>query len=284
MSYSPAPPPQGPSAAPPSAYAPLPYASPPQPPRSRNVVGIIALVIAAVGFVLACVPGALIVGWVLLPVGFVMGIVAVCLSGKVKWQGIAAIIVSVVGTIVGVVVFFAVVASSFTNAFGGGDVQISDDPAVVEGGTAEEPAGDEVGTRENPAALGATIEAEEWTVVVNAVTPDATDAVLAESSYMEDPDTGHAYMQIDYTVTYTGDDTEGSMPAFVTIDYVSADGVTFDGLDKIVMGPDEMDTLTTLYNGGSVTGNAYLQVPSPADGVLAVTPGMFADTVFVAID
>jgi hypothetical protein len=37
------------------------------------------------------------------------------------------------------------------------------------------------------------------------------------------------------------------------------------------------------YSGASVTGNTALQVPSPADGVIAVRPGVIADKVFVAI-
>lgn len=284
MTYSPAPD-QGAPITQQPPHTSLPYAQPPAPKKARNVVGIIALIVAAVGFLFACIPGALIVGWVLLPVGFVLGIVAVCLSGKVKWQGIAAIIVSVVGTVVGVIVFFAVVAASFSSAFGGTEVEISDGPAIVEG---EEPAAEEptaeVGSRENPAALGATIEGDEWTVVINSVTPDATNAVLEENSFNDKPDADHTYMQINYTVTYTGDDAEGGMPAFVQLAYVTAAGVTVDGLDKIVVGPDEMDTMTTLYEGATITGNRFLQVPAPADGVIAVTPGMIADTIFVAID
>ncbi len=44
-----------------------------------------------------------------------------------------------------------------------------------------------------------------------------------------------------------------------------------------------MDTMSTLYTGASATGNKAIQVPSPADGVIAVRPGMVADKVFVAI-
>ncbi len=76
-------------------------------PTERNVVGIIALIAGILGFIFACIPpGALIVGWVLLPVAFVLGVVGVCLSGKDKGTSIAAICLSIVGVIVGVVVFF----------------------------------------------------------------------------------------------------------------------------------------------------------------------------------
>lgn len=277
------------AAQPPAESVPQPpiNTAPPAPaaPQNRNVLGIIALVAAIVGFIFACIPGALVVGWVLLPIAFILGIVSLFMKDKVKWQGITAIIVSAVGTIVGFIVFFAVVAAAFNTAFDS-DVKVNDKPAAVEDGGAaavdDEPAGAETGTRENPAPLGSEIEGKDWTVVINSVNLDATDAVLKENQFNDKPDAGHVYIGVNYTVTYTGNDADGGTPAWVTMEYVSADGVSFDGLEKIIMGPDEMDTLKTLYNGASLTGNRYLQVPTPVDGVIAVSPGMIADKVFVA--
>src|SRR6478752_7679108 len=40
----------------------------PAEPKQRNVLGIVALAVAVVGFIFACLPGALIIGWVLLPI------------------------------------------------------------------------------------------------------------------------------------------------------------------------------------------------------------------------
>lgn len=121
-------------------------------------------------------------------------------------------------------------------------------------------------------------------MVINSVTPDATDAVVAASPINEAPDAGTVYMLINDTATYTGDDPDGGIPAFVSLNYVTAEGVTVDSLDKIVVAPDDIDTMSTLYDGASVTGNTAVQVPTPVDGVLAVTAGMFADKVFVAIE
>src|SRR5690606_31885628 len=86
------------------------------PSRKPHVLGIVALVVAAIGFVFACIPGALIVGWVLLPIAFILSLVALFLKGA-KWPAITGLILSVVGTIVGVVVFVTVVSTSFTEAF-----------------------------------------------------------------------------------------------------------------------------------------------------------------------
>ncbi|OIJ35165.1 hypothetical protein BK826_08845 [Rothia kristinae] len=110
-----------------AGYPQAPYGAPQVAPQSkaRNVVGIIAMVCAILGTILACIPGILALGWILLPVGFIMGIVAVCLKGKVKWQGITAIIVSVVGTLIGFLVFFLVFANAVNDAIQDSDTSPS---------------------------------------------------------------------------------------------------------------------------------------------------------------
>jgi hypothetical protein len=69
------------------------------------------------------------------------------------------------------------------------------------------------------------------------------------------------------------------------VSYVSADGVTIDSSDSLAVAPDAIDISTTLYNGGSVSGNVALSVPSATarDGVLAVEPGLVSDKTFVAV-
>jgi hypothetical protein len=94
--------------APPSATTTMPGAPgrPPEPGK-MNVLGVVALIIAAVGFVLACIPFVQVVGFVLLPVAFVLAIVALFLPGG-KWPAITGLIVSVLGAIAGAVVFAVV--------------------------------------------------------------------------------------------------------------------------------------------------------------------------------
>lgn len=253
----------------------------------KNVLGLVAMGIAIVGFIFACVPGALIIGWILLPIAFILGIVAIFMKGA-KWAAITAIIVSVVGTVVGVIVFFAVVATSFNSAFSNGETKIGDavtseQQSVEAEETAEDSAA--VGTRENPVPLGTEVSNDEWKVTVNSVTQGApaADAVAGANSFNDTADAGSEYIIINYTVTYIGDDADGQMPAFVGLDYVTAGGVTVNSTEKLVVAPDALDSLSTLYNGGTATGNTALQVPSPVDGVLVVRPGMFGDKVFVAL-
>src|SRR5690554_1611410 len=74
----------------------------------KNTIGLVALIASIVGFIFACIPGALIVGWILLPISFILAIVALAQKGKKKGMGVTALILSVVGTIVGMIVFFVV--------------------------------------------------------------------------------------------------------------------------------------------------------------------------------
>ena len=279
--------PQQPVYAPPAGYDPAAQV-PGSPKGGKNVLGLIAMILAILGLVLACIPGVLILGWILLPISFILGIVAVFLKGT-KWQAITAIIVSVVGTIVAAIVFFAVIATSFNNAFSSGETTVGESSetqseSATDDSTSEQ-AGAEVGTRENPAALGSEISSDEWKVTINSVTSGAAaaDAIAAANQFNEPADAGTEFIVINYSATYIGDDAEGQMPAFVGVEYVTAAGATVDPTDKFVVAPDEIDSMSTLYNGATATGNTAIQVPSPVDGLLAIRPGMLADTVFVAI-
>ncbi len=156
--------------------------------------------------------------------------------------------------------------------------------APVEQGAQEEPAA-AAGTRANPNPIGSVIEADEWTVTVNSVTLGANDAIAAENPFNDAPADGMEYILVNATITYTGSDEQGAMPAFVGFEYVTADGATTDSLSSLAVAPDALDSLSPLYNGGTVTGNVVLVAPagSAGEGVIAVRPGMINDKVFVAV-
>ncbi|MFF2245911.1 hypothetical protein ACFVTM_17220 [Arthrobacter sp. NPDC058130] len=255
--------------------------------KPLNVLGLIALITAALGFIFACVPGALIVGWVLLPIAFVLALVSLFLKDKAKWMGITALIVSIVGTIVGFAVFFSVVASSVDNAFGSGDTKVvqPSSNAGATGGAADAKPAAKAGTRENPYPIGSVIESKDWRVVINSVTLAATDAVVAANQFNKPPTAGSEYILVNYSATYIGDDANGQMPAFVSIDYVTADGKTVNDLDNHAVAPKPIDSVSTLYKNATATGNEAIEVPAATagQGVLAVRPGMLGDKVFVAV-
>ena len=265
-----------------------PYPGTPAPPsKQRNTLGLIAIIVAVLGFIFACIPGVLIVGWVLLPIAFILGIVGVCQSGKTKGTSIAAIIVAVVGTVVGFVVFFTVVSDAVEDSFGSGDVSVATPAApgqVTDSDAADQDTTADQGTRTNPYPLGSVITDGDWQVTVNSVTPDANDAVDAENQFNDPPPAGSQYLLANVTITYTGTDPQGAIP-FTTVRYVTAEGNTVNSYDSGVVTPDALDTLSPLFQGASTTGNLAFAVPtaSATQGTLAVEPTMLADKIFVAV-
>ena len=256
--------------------------------KGRNTVGIVALVMAVIGVIFACLPGALIVGWILLPISFIVGLVGLFRRGEAVWPAVTAVIVSVVGTIIGVFVFLMVVGSAVDEAISSASAVSASpapDGALSNSGGSAAADSAQGKSRENPYPLRTEISSKDWKVVINSVTFNANDAVAAANQFNEPPAEGKEYVLINYTATYIGNDPAGETPAFVLVDFVTADGVTIDGADSIAAAPDAIDSLTVLYKGASVSGNVVRAVPSAnaQDGVLAVTPGLLADKVFVAV-
>jgi len=291
---SPTPPPQVPPhqmpPAPPAGGHPGTPGTPGTPERKKNTVGLIAVITAVLGFVFACIPGALIVGWILLPISFILGIVGLFMAGKRKGTSIAAVIIAIIGTIVGFVVFFSVVSDAVDDAFGGGDVSVS---TPADSGAANAGAGDsgsdssgaaDEGTRKNPYPLGSTITDGDWQVTVNSVTLNADDAVAAENSFNDAAPAGSQYLLANVTVTYTGSSPQGESP-YSTFSYVTVDGNTVNTWDFSAVIPDELDSTSPLYDGASTTGNVEFVVPSAtaAQGTLAVQVTPFGDKIFVAV-
>lgn len=262
--------------------APGQYQHPAQPTKRRNIVGVIALATAVLGFIFGCIPGALIVGWVLLPIAFILGIVGLFMSNRSKGTSIAAVIVSIVGTIVSAVVFLTLVGDAFDDAFNT-DTEVSiSDTGTPEGAPAgPEPAdrGSEVGSRDNPARIGATITSGDWQVVVNSFVPNATQQVLAANSFNDEPDPGTQYAVVNLTVTYRGE--ESSDANEVSVVYVTDQGNVFTTYDNSAVPPaPSLDG--ELYNGAAATGNKAILIPQNAPGLLRLRLGVLGDEVFVA--
>lgn len=282
-------PPPSPSAPPAGTAAPAPFApgaapAVPAAPAKVSVISWIALGVAVLGFIIACVPGGILFAWLPLLAALILAIVGLAKRGK-KWAPLTALILSVVGGIVGVITLFAGLAVAVNSAIEDTTGTSVEQPAGTDDEATEEAPAEEAGTsRDNPAPIGSKISGDEWDVVVNSVTLGATDEVLAANSIVNDaPSEGSEYILINVTTTYTGADK--SMPAMVQIAYVTPEGNTIDGLQDIAIAPEALDQMSELYTDASATGNIVLSVPSAtaAEGVLVVTPGMFADDVFVAV-
>jgi hypothetical protein len=266
----------------PNAGYPMPPSAlqPQMPAKQGNTVGLIALILSIIGFVFACIPGALIVGWVLLPAAFILSIVGLCLSGKSKGTSIAAVIISIIGVIVGAVVFFAVVADAFHAAFGKSDFGKSDFGKSDVSAPSPTPAqrtdeNNQPGSRENPFPIGQPVHNEEWQVTLGAP-HEAWTAIAAENQFNEPPDAGMEYRIVPVTATYTGDNT-GNAGFDIAVKFVGSDNRTYDDSCGVI--PNPLSDVGALYKGGSAQGNACVAVPAGAEGLWTVSTS-FGDPVF----
>lgn len=258
--------------------APWPAYPPPGGPealkKQKNTIGRIALIVGVIGFIFACIPGALIVGWVLLPIAFILGIVGLFASGKAKGTSIAAVIISVVGTVVGVSVFVAVVGNSFGNAFRSADLSPSS-PTVTSGGDARnQPAAQ--GDRENPLPIGQTVSNEDWQVTLGAPREGWAE-VAAANQFNDPPKAGMEYWIVPITATYTGNKTGN--PGFgITVKFVGSDNRTYEDRCGVILDP--LSDVGDLYKGGVARGNTCVAVPAGANGLWTVATGFVGKPVF----
>jgi hypothetical protein len=259
-------------------YAPAPTSD----PKQKNTLGLIALIIAIVGTVVAWIPLVGFVGWLFLTVALVLSIIALVQKNKKKGLAIGALITSIVGSIIAAIVFVAVTIAAFSPNL----PEVTSGSETSEEAQEEAPAeeatpADEAGTRENPVAIGDTITGGDFEVRINSVQLDAAEAVANANMFNEPAAEGFAYAIINATVKYLGD--ESSFSSFVSIDYVNPSGEVLDEFDNMAVAPEPMLGLAELYNGGEDTGNIVIAIPTAADGVLRVTPDMFGDPIFVSL-
>ncbi|MGR0319487.1 DUF2510 domain-containing protein [Agromyces sp. ZXT2-3] len=181
--------------------------APPHEPEGTNVLGIIALVVAAVGFVFACIPFVQVVGFILLPIAFVLAIVALFMKGR-KWPAITGLVVSVVGGIVGAVVFAVVAFGVFGQIVDSGVIQDEIDRQLEEEfGEPTAPASEEPGAE---AGEGQVLEFGETMVWSNGVSMTVSEP---ESFTPSDLSAGADQAEnLVFTLTITNDSAENVQP------------------------------------------------------------------------
>ena len=262
-----------------------------------NVAGIIALILAVFGFILACIPVIQVIGWFVLFVAFVLGIVGLVIQSKSKAPAIAAIVTSVIGGIVGTIVSLGILGATLgpddpkptptqPSATKSTKAPASTASSAAKPSTEKKPApsGDHKGTREDPYALGTSFESNDWVLTVNSVDLDAHGKVMAENEFNDDPGPDKEYILINVTMEYTGGNPEGESE-FLDIEYVAEDGNTYTWTDYTTVVPDDLEMYKTLYKGGKETGNIGIAVPKDAKdrGVLSVRAGFEGSKTFVAV-
>lgn len=110
------------------------------------------------------------------------------------------------------------------------------------------------GTRAYPIPIGQTVAiGNDWELTVLSVTPNATDLVLAESSYNEPPAAGHQFFLANVRITYTGDDSDSFYGWGLRA--VGQSAVAYSQYDDNCGSiPDELPS-RELFTGGTIEGN-----------------------------
>jgi hypothetical protein len=188
-------------------------------PKKVNVLGIVALVLAVIGFILACIPFVQVAAWVVLPVAFVLSIVALFLEGH-KWPAITGLVVSVLGGIVGALVFTFVTIGVLGQIADSGVIQDRiEEELEEEFGTpvpTQGPEGSEspdVGTSDGLAFGDTMVWDDGVAMTVSGPEPFSPSDLSAGADQAED---------LVFTLTITNDSSENVQP--VVLSTLSSDG------------------------------------------------------------
>jgi hypothetical protein len=119
----------------------------------------------------------------------------------------------------------------------------------------------DTGTRAYPIPMGQTVAiSDDWELTILSVTPDATDQILAESSYNDPPPPGQQFFVATVRITYTGDDSDTFYGWGLRT--VGKSAVSYSqSVDDCGMVPDELES-RELFTGGTIEGNLCWSIDS----------------------
>ncbi len=254
----------------PGAYPPAYGATPPAAPARPSVLGLVGLGLAALGTILSCIPVIFWLGWLLLGVGFIASLISLFLKGK-KWPGISGLILSVIGAIIAVVMFFVIVFATVSEAVR--DLPTappsSDSDTGIDDGTTDD------GTGSVQAAEGTIGDVVPLTLLGGSGEITVTAARWATTDGSDIPSTNGGYVILE--TTWTGiEGTTAANPLFTSLE--TADGVEGD-LDFFVTGaPNEL-----LDPGQTVSGPITFDIAQSESYVFVVTDEAGRDIARIAV-
>lgn len=117
-------------------------------------------------------------------------------------------------------------------------------------------------SRANPAPIGTAVEIAGWRIVVNSVTPDATDDILDDNTFNDPPEAGRQFFIANISATYINTEMESSSLFFdLDLSALGPSAVQYDGFDDYCgTVPDEIDAFKEVFEGGTITGNVCWSV------------------------
>ncbi len=270
--------------------------TPPAPQQQGNQLGLIALILAGVGFLLAVIPATAGFAWLLTLPALVVGIIGVTRKGKKKGTAIAAIILSTIAWVIAVIVaaatFFSGVSTAVDEAESGSEIATEEAPVAAEEETpveeeapveeevvAEEPAAD-LGEPSNPYPQPYTAEGffggENYTLSGRIVDANANALVAGYNMFNTEAPAGYKYVVAELTMT--GINPDGVEPSLAQFDLslATAEGNRYDS-EYIIFGEGmtAMSDGPTLYPGSAFTGYTAYIVPEQASSFLLYDNGNY---------
>ena len=223
--------------------------------KPRDVLGLIAILVSALGGVLGCVFGAGLINWCVLALGFLFGLIALAVSKGTGALGTAAMFLALVGTVLTIVVNLAFhsadpadpvpeAAPTTTPTTPTPDLKDAPPPQdnhTMDGretvelnasaGTYDAIAEGEPGSHTTPIEPGVVAHSGDWSLLVTDINMDANEDVTAASPKNDKPQEGRKYITFTYTMRYDGtedtmryDGTEEAAKASAAIVYQDPDG------------------------------------------------------------
>jgi hypothetical protein len=118
----------------------------------------------------------------------------------------------------------------------------------------------ETGTLENPMPVGRVATVGPWSVRVVSVTPNATEAVMAENQFNEPPGEGEQFFMAAVEATYQGDESS-TFWTDVSLKAVGQSNVAYEAFEAgCGVIPDSIDNAGETFPGGTITGNTCWRI------------------------
>lgn len=237
----------------------------PTPQPQRNGLGLAAFVVGVVALLIAAVPYFFTLAALPAVIGLVLGIVALRIRNRQRAFAIAGTAVS------SVAVLFCALYLVVLPVFWASGTEDALPTSPVQGVGPTLSGGDEapgsLGTRERPVPIGTTVRVDsaagtvDWEVMLGPPLLDADDVLAAYSQSTPPPPEGFQYAMVPVTVVYVGSET-GTPWADLAFDFVSAAGIGHSSTDSFAVAPQPLSDLNRLAPGAGGTGNVVVAVPS----------------------
>lgn len=128
------------------------------------------------------------------------------------------------------------------------------------------------GTISDPAPSGMAVELfDGWSIKVVSVTPDATEAVLAENPFNEPPDEGNQFFVAAIEATYNGPEESNSYNAGFRLRLETDSGTVYTQFlqgERCGVVPDEFEPDEMVSRGDTLSGNVCWQIAAGDEGSL----------------